>query len=135
MELFISDALAQSGESGGGFISLIPLILIFVLFYFLLIRPQQKKTKKHKQMVEAIQVGDEIITNGGTLGKIKAVDVNFVGLEVAPGVTIQVQRMAIAQLVPRDTMKTDEDESKSKKSSRRKKKSRHLDSDSESSAE
>ncbi len=132
MELFISDALAQSGDAGGGFISLIPLILIFVLFYFLLIRPQQKKTKKHKEMVEALQVDDEIITNGGTLGKIKSVDVNFVGLEVAPGVTVQVQRMAIAQLVPRDTMKA---ESKPKKTPRKKKKTEQIESDSESSAE
>jgi len=128
MELFISDALAQSGDAGGGFISLIPLILIFVLFYFLLIRPQQKKTKKHKQMVEALQVGDEVITNGGTLGKIRSVDVNFVGLEIAPGVTVKVQRMAVAQLVPRDTMKADSDKPKP---SRKKKKSKQIESDSE----
>ena len=106
MEFFIADALAQSGEQSGGFISLIPLVLIFVLFYFLLIRPQQKKTKKHKEMVDGLQVGDEIVTNGGTLGKIQSVDVNFVGLEVAAGVVVQVQRMAIAQVVPQDTMKS-----------------------------
>ena len=106
MSYFISDALAQSGDQGGGFLSLIPLVLIFVLFYFLLIRPQQKRTKKHKEMVEALQVGDEVVTNGGTLGKIKSADVNFVGLEVASGVVIQVQRQAVAQLMPQDTIKT-----------------------------
>ena len=106
MSFFISDALAQSGEQSGGYLSLIPLVLIFVLFYFLLIRPQQKRTKKHKEMVGALQVGDEVVTNGGTLGRITSADVNFVGLEVASGVVIQVQRQAVAQLMPQDTIKT-----------------------------
>ena len=119
MDFFIADALAQTGGEGGGFISLIPLILIFVLFYFLLIRPQQKKTKKHKQMVEALEVGDEVVTSGGTLGRIKSVDVNFVGMEVAAGVVVQVQRMAIAQLVPSGTMTL---EPEPKKRTRKKKK-------------
>ena len=107
MSFFISDALAQSGDQSGGYLSLVPLVLIFVLFYFLLIRPQQKRTKKHKEMVGALQVGDEVVTNGGTLGKITSADVNFVGLEVASGVVIQVQRQAVAQLMPQDTIKTE----------------------------
>ncbi len=107
MSFIISDALAQSGDQSGGYLSLVPLVLIFVLFYFLLIRPQQKRTKKHKEMVGALQVGDEVVTNGGTLGRITSADVNFVGLEVASGVVIQVQRQAVAQLMPQDTIKTE----------------------------
>ena len=107
MSFFISDALAQTGEgSSGGLLSLLPLVLIFVLFYFLLIRPQQKRTKKHKEMVESLEVGDEVVTNGGLLGKIKSVDVSFVDIEVAVGIVVQVQRQAVAQLMPQDTFKT-----------------------------
>ncbi len=106
MNFFISDALAQSGEqAGGGLISLIPLVLIFVLFYFLLIRPQQKRTKKHKEMVGALQVGDEVVTNGGAVGRISNLDENFIQLEIATSVVIQVQRHAIAQLMPDGTYK------------------------------
>ncbi len=101
MEIFISSAYAQSGgDAGGGLLGLLPLVLIFVLFYFLLIRPQQKRTKKHKEMVEALEVGDEVVTNGGTLGVIASVDANFIGLEVSDGVRIQVQRHAVAQIMP-----------------------------------
>ena len=104
MNFFISDALAQSGEStGGGLISLIPLVLIFVLFYFLLIRPQQKRTKNHKAMVAALQVGDEVVTNGGTIGKIFDLDDNFIQLEVANSVIVQVQRHAVQHLMPDGT--------------------------------
>ncbi len=132
MEFFIADALAQTGgEAGGGFISLIPLVLIFVLFYFLLIRPQQKKTKMHKQMVESLQTGDEVVTNGGTLGKIKSVDDNFIGLEVAAGVVVQVQRMAIAQVVPQDTLKSPN----APASGGRKKRKKALTSDSDSASD
>ena len=106
MEFFISSAFAQSGgEAGGGLLGLLPLVLIFVLFYFLLIRPQQKRTKKHKEMVESLQIGDEVVTNGGTLGVIANLDANFIGLEVADRVCIQVQRHAVAQLMPEGSFK------------------------------
>ena len=109
MDIFISSALAQSGgETGGGLLSLLPLILIFVLFYFLLIRPQQKRTKKHKEMVASLQPGDEVVTNGGTLGVITDVDTNFIRLEVADRVEIQVQRHAVAQIMPEDSYKRSE---------------------------
>lgn len=127
MNFFISDALAQSGEqSGGGLISLIPLILIFVLFYFLLIRPQQKRTKNHKRMVDALQVGDEVVTNGGTVGKIFDLDENFVQLEVGASVVVQVQRHAIAHLMPDGTFKS-QPKTKSKAAKRKAKSQKESD--------
>ncbi len=115
MNFFISDALAQSGGEAGGFLSLIPLILIFVLFYFLLIRPQQKRAKKHKQLVESLKLGDEVVTSGGIVGKITVLQgpddkesagqvVNYVGLETQPGALMFVQRDAVTHLLPADTI-------------------------------
>ena len=118
MSYFVSDAMAQAGDAGGGgLLSLLPLILIFVLFYFLLIRPQQKKAKQHKEMVSNLREGDEVVTNGGTLGVIKALDNNFVNLEIAQDVVVKVQRPAIAQLVvmPEGTQVTDDDTGPKKK--------------------
>ncbi len=115
MNFFISDALAQSGGEAGGFLSLVPLILIFVLFYFLLIRPQQKRAKKHKQLVASLNVGDEIVTSGGIVGKITVLQgsdekesggqvVNYVAIETQPGVSMFVQREAVTHLLPADTI-------------------------------
>lgn len=109
MQFFISDAFAQSGggaAGAGGIISFLPLIIIFVLFYFLLIRPQQKRAKDHKNMVAGLEKGDEVVTSGGALGKITGVDENFISLEIAKGVNIKVQRHMIAQLMPKGTIKT-----------------------------
>ncbi len=107
MNFFISDAWAQSeGLFGGGLIGLLPMVLIFVIFYLLLIRPQQKRAKQHKQMVAELAKGDEIVTNGGALGKITAVDDNFVTVEIAESVKIKVQRSAVAQLMPKGTIKS-----------------------------
>jgi len=111
MRFLISDAWAQVGGDGGSSLfSFLPLVLIFGLFYFLLIRPQQKKKKEHKSMVAAMKVGDEVVTNGGLLGKVTDLDGNFVTIDVAQGVSIksvivQVQRHAIAQMVPKGTFK------------------------------
>ena len=124
MKFLISDAWAQAGGGGGSsMFSLLPLALIFVLFYFLLIRPQQKKKKEHKDMVAAMKVGDEVATNGGLLGKVTDLDDNLVTLDVAMGVNFQVQRHAIAQMVPKGTFKELEGggERKSKGSSKRSK--------------
>ncbi|MDE0310194.1 MAG: preprotein translocase subunit YajC [Acidiferrobacterales bacterium] len=116
MDFFISSALAQSGESaGGGFVSLIPLVLIFVLFYFLLIRPQQKKTKQHKEMIGALEVGDEVATSGGLMGRIVQVEEYSVFLNVAPNVDVKVQRVAIAQLLPPSAPPQEEAPKKKKK--------------------
>jgi len=103
LDFFIAPAWAQDG--GGGFLTLLPMVLIFVIFYLLLIRPQQKRAKQHKTMVAGLSKGDEVVTNGGALGKITGVDDNFVTLEIADGVRIKVQRMAIAQMMPKGTLK------------------------------
>ena len=109
MNFFISDAMAQTAgaaPAGGGFGSLIPLILIFVAMYFLLIRPQQKKMKAHQTMVGALAKGDEVTTNGGILGKIISLDDSFVTVEIAQNVTIKLQRGAIANIMPKGTIKS-----------------------------
>ena len=106
MRYLIADAWAQvSGGGGSSLFSFLPLVLIFGLFYFLLIRPQQKKKKEHKDMVASMKVGDEVATNGGLLGKVTDLDDNLVTLDVAMGVNFQVQRHAIAQMVPKGTFK------------------------------
>jgi preprotein translocase subunit YajC len=104
--LLISDAWAQtSGGGGSSLFSLLPLALIFVLFYFLLIRPQQRRAKQHKQMVAAMKIGDEVATNGGLLGRVTDLDDNRVTIKVASGVNVQVQRHAIAQMIPKGAFK------------------------------
>ncbi|MDY6903750.1 MAG: preprotein translocase subunit YajC [Thermodesulfobacteriota bacterium] len=89
---------AQPAPQGGGFMGLVPLILIFVIFYFLLIRPQQKKTKEHQEMVNNLKKGDPVITNGGIHGRLTAVDDATVTVEVADRVRIKVSRQSIAGL-------------------------------------
>ncbi|WP_455221936.1 preprotein translocase subunit YajC [Kaarinaea lacus] len=113
MSFFISDAWAQSAPAAGagtspegGLMGFIPLILIFVLFYFLLIRPQAKRAKEHKQMVEALAKGDEVVTNGGVLGRINEVGESFISVEIADGVVVKLQRNAVASLVPKGTFKS-----------------------------
>ncbi|MDA8015207.1 MAG: preprotein translocase subunit YajC [Gammaproteobacteria bacterium] len=101
----INDAWAQGAGGGGGLVGLLPFLLIIVIFYLLLIRPQQKRAKQHKQMISELAKGDEVVTNGGALGKITGVDDNFITLEIADGVRIKVQRMAVAQMMPKGTIK------------------------------
>jgi preprotein translocase subunit YajC len=122
MSFFISDAWAADGAAGagappdGGLMGFIPLILIFVLFYFLLIRPQAKRAKEHKQMVEALAKGDEVVTNGGLLGRVNEVGESFLIVEIAEGTEVKVQRNAVASLVPKGTFKGKAKESKDKES-------------------
>ncbi len=108
MSFFISDAWAQAAPASepNAIISFLPLIVIFVIFYFLLIRPQQKKAKEHKQMVTALAKGDEVITSGGLLGRITDLGDDFVTLEVAAGVEVKTQRQAIGSLLPKGTIKS-----------------------------
>ncbi|MDE0976035.1 MAG: preprotein translocase subunit YajC [Arenicellales bacterium] len=104
MNFLISDAWAQAGgDAGGGLFSLLPLVVIFILFYFLLIRPQQKRAKQHKEMVTALKKGEEIVTNGGLLGKVTDLDDNFITLEIATGLNAKVQRQSVAQVMPKGT--------------------------------
>jgi preprotein translocase subunit YajC len=106
MSFFISDAMAAAPQGQADpLTSFLPLILIFVVFYFLLIRPQSKKAKEHKQMVEALAKGDEVVTNGGLLGRITRVGDNFIELDVGNEVIVKVQRQAVANLMPKGTIK------------------------------
>jgi preprotein translocase subunit YajC len=107
MSFFIADAWAQAAPQGqtDPLVSFLPLIFIFVVFYFLLIRPQSKKAKEHKKMVETLAKGDEVVTNGGLLGRITGVGDNFVELELGEGMKVKVQRQAIANLMPKGTIK------------------------------
>ena len=107
MNFLITPAWAQGDAgAGGGLIGILPMILIFVVFYFLLIRPQQKRAKEHRNMVANLAKGDEVVTNGGTLGRILEVDENFLTVEVAKGVNIKVQRAAVSQMMPKGTVKS-----------------------------
>jgi preprotein translocase subunit YajC len=104
----ISNAYAQAAAGGGdaGFMGLLPIVLMFVLLYFLMIRPQMKRAKEHKQMVEALQKGDEVVTAGGVLGRISEMGEAYVTLEVAPNIEISVQRSAVQTLLPKGTLKS-----------------------------
>ena len=84
----------------------LPMILIFVVFYFLLIRPQQKKAKEHRAMLTALQKGDEVVTAGGVVGRVSKLSDQYATIEVAPSVEMNVQRSAIQQLLPKGTIKT-----------------------------
>lgn len=104
--MLISNAFAQNAApAGADWMSLLPLILIFVLFYFMLIRPQMKRAKEHKSMIDALQKGDEVVTAGGTVGRITKVGDGYLSLEVADKVEIQVQKQAVQLLLPKGTIK------------------------------
>ncbi|NIP17862.1 MAG: preprotein translocase subunit YajC [Xanthomonadales bacterium] len=107
MDFLIASAYAQdAAPQGGGLMGFLPLILIFVVFYFMLIRPQMKRAKEHRQMVSALAKGDEVVTNGGLLGRITDIDESFVTLKVADNVEIKLQRHAVANVMPKGTMKS-----------------------------
>ncbi|MBU0594608.1 MAG: preprotein translocase subunit YajC [Pseudomonadota bacterium] len=105
--MFISNAFAAAPaqDPTGGMMQFIPLIVIFVLFYFMLIRPQMKRAKEQKNMLEALQKGDEIITTGGQLGKVVKVNENYISVEIAENVVVNVQKAAITTLLPKGTIK------------------------------
>ncbi len=98
--MLISPAYAQAGDTGGGMLQLLPLVLIFVVFYFLLIRPQQKKAKMHRTMVEAVKRGDKVITGGGMVGTVtKALEGNEIQVEIAEGVRVKVLRHTLTDIL------------------------------------
>ena len=105
--MFISDAYAAPAPAAQDpLLGLLPFVIIFVLFYFMLIRPQMKRGKEQKKMIEALQKGDEVITAGGLLGKITKVGDQYVSLEVADNVLIQVQKQTIQTMLPKGTIKS-----------------------------
>lgn len=107
MDLFISNAYAQAaGGQGSTLMSLLPMVLIFVVFYFLLIRPQQKRQKEHKLMVANIGKNDEVLTNGGFLGKIVKVGDNYLTVQLGEGIEVKLQAGAVSQVLPKGTIKS-----------------------------
>lgn len=105
--MIISNAYAQAAAGGdSGFMGLLPIILMFVLLYFLMIRPQMKRSKEQKQMIEALQKGDEVVTAGGVVGRISEMGDAYLTLEVAPNTALTVQRAAVQTLLPKGTMKS-----------------------------
>jgi preprotein translocase subunit YajC len=107
MEFLVSNAWAQDGGGQSGFLGLLFPVAILVLFFFLFIRPQQKRVKEHKTMVEALNKGDEVLTNGGLAGNIIKVSDNFVSLQIADNVVVKVQKASIGSLLPKGTLKQD----------------------------
>ena len=109
--MFISQAYAQAAPAAAGgdtqstLFSLLPLVLMFVVLYFIMIRPQMKKQKEHKAMVDAITKGDEVVIACGVLGRVAKVGDTYLNVEVANGVELQVQRVAVVQVLPKGTFK------------------------------
>ncbi|APW48546.1 preprotein translocase subunit YajC [Rhodoferax antarcticus] len=108
--MFISSAFAQVAPAAGGdmqssLMGMLPLVLMFVVLYFVMIRPQMKKAKEHKNMVEALGKGDEVVTSGGLLGKVTKLTDGFLSVEIANGVEVQLQRSAVVQVLPKGSIK------------------------------
>jgi preprotein translocase subunit YajC len=106
--VFISSAYAQAATGGSTqdtLMGMLPLVLMFVVLYFVMIRPQMKKAKEHKAMIEALAKGDEVVTAGGFLGKVSKIGEAYVSVELAAGVEVQMQRSAVVQVLPKGTVK------------------------------
>jgi preprotein translocase subunit YajC len=105
--MLISSAWAQAagGAQGGGIESMLLIVVMFVVLYFMMIRPQMKRAKEHKTMIDALQKGDEVVAAGGILGRISKISENYVTLDIANNVQIQVQRPAVQVLLPKGTIK------------------------------
>lgn len=106
--MLISPAYAQATgatDPTGGIMGLLPIVLMFVVLWFLMIRPQMKRAKEHKAMVEALAKGDEVVTQGGVAGRIVKVSDNFITVELAPNVEVAVQRQAVSTVLPKGTLK------------------------------
>lgn len=107
--MFVSNAYAQAAttaaDAGSSIMQFLPLIAMFAVLYFVMIRPQMKRQKEHRSMVDALAVGDEVVTAGGVLGKVTKVRDDAVSVEVAQGVEVQVQKHAVAQVLPKGTIK------------------------------
>jgi preprotein translocase subunit YajC len=110
--MFISSAFAQTapaaaagGDMQSTLMSMLPLLLMFGVLYFVMIRPQMKKQKEHRAMIDALAKGDEIVTAGGLLGKVSKMDEAYIGVELASGVEVQMQRSAVVQVLPKGSIK------------------------------
>lgn len=106
--MFISNAYAQAaaaGDTQSSLMSLLPMALMFIVLWFVMIRPQMKKAKEHKAMVDALAKGDEVVTNGGILGRVTEVGDEYASVEVASGVIVRLQKGAVALVLPKGTLK------------------------------
>lgn len=110
--MFISSAIAQTvpaaatgGDLQSSLMGMLPLVLMFVVLYFVMIRPQMKKAKEHKSMVESLAKGDEVATAGGILGKVTKLGDSFINVEISSGVEVQLQRSAVVQVLPKGSIK------------------------------
>ncbi|KXU90630.1 preprotein translocase subunit YajC [Caballeronia megalochromosomata] len=106
---FISNAYAQGLTAGGAessLMSFLPLILMFAVLYFIMIRPQMKRQKEHRNMLSAMAKGDEVVTNGGIVGKITKVTDAYVGVEIAEGTEITIQKASVTTILPKGTIKS-----------------------------
>ncbi len=106
--MFISEAVAQTASGGieSQMMGLLPIVLMFVLLYFLMIRPQMKRTKEHRTMTESLAKGDEVVAVGGMLGRITKVSDTYISLEIAGNTEIVVQRSAVQTMLPKGTLKS-----------------------------
>jgi preprotein translocase subunit YajC len=112
VSMFISSAFAQTapaaaagGDMQSTLMSMLPLLLMFAVLYFVMIRPQMKKQKEHRAMIDALAKGDEVVTAGGLLGKVSKIGDAYIGVELATGVEVQLQRSAVVQVLPKGTLK------------------------------
>ena len=108
MNVLISNAYAQTAAAAGpmgGLMEFLPIILMFGVLYFLMIRPQMKKAKEHKALIAALSKGDEVVTQGGIAGRVAKVGVDFLSVEVADKVEIQLQKSAVSLVLPKGTLK------------------------------
>ncbi|KMY86658.1 Preprotein translocase subunit YajC [Candidatus Paraburkholderia calva] len=106
---FISNAFAQGASAGGAesqLMSFLPLILMFAVLYLIMIRPQMKRQKEHRNMIAAMAKGDEVVTNGGIVGKITKVSEAYVGVEIAEGTEITIQKASVTTILPKGTIKS-----------------------------
>ncbi|WP_345295254.1 preprotein translocase subunit YajC [Luteimonas vadosa] len=107
LDLLIAPAYAQAAPQGPSLMSTLafPVILLLIM-YFLMIRPQMKRAKEHKAMIEALSVGDEVITNGGIAGTVRAIGDSFINVEISSGVEVRVQKGAVGNVLPKGTLKS-----------------------------
>ena len=105
-EFFINNAWAQTAPQQGSSGSFIVMMVVFIaIFYFMLIRPQTKQAKEHKSMLESLSKGDEIVTNGGMLGRVNKIGDNFIAIEIAQNLEVKIQKQAVSTVLPKGTMK------------------------------
>ena len=97
---------AASSDPTGGFMQLLPMILMFAVLWFLMVRPQMKKAKEHKALIAALAKGDEVVTQGGIVGKVTKVGENYVSVEIAEGTEVVVQKPSIGLVLPKGTLKS-----------------------------